>query len=75
MTVYTVGYLKTLPVQTLKKMLREAGYTQREVGRLKRPPCSHVSVNRVIRKQQSSQPVWEQIAWCLNHPKRELVVA
>ena len=73
MVTYTVTYLKTLPAPSVRKLVREAGYTLREVGRRKRPPCSHSIVSRTIRKHVASEPVWEAIAFCLNHPKVEAV--
>ena len=70
---YTVTYIKTLPAPSVKKLLREAGYTQGAVAALH--GCRQSVVSRTIRKQISSRPVWERIAWCLNHPRREQVVA
>lgn len=73
MVTYTVTYLKSLPAPSVRKLLREAGYTLRDVGRSKRPRCSHSIVSRTIRKQVSSEPVWAAIAHCLNHPKVDAV--
>lgn len=75
MVTYTVTYLKSLPAPSVRKLVREAGYTLREVGRRKRPACSHSIVSRTIRKQVASEPVWQALADCLNRPKREQVTA
>jgi hypothetical protein len=70
MEAYTTAYIKRLPTGTIKRMLREAGYTQRDVARYH--GCSHVNVNRVIRKQMTSDPVWKSLVFLLNRPKREV---
>ena len=79
MAAYTVPYLKSLPAPSVRKLLRDAGYTMRQVGLVKRDRdgqrAAHTVVSRVIRKQMASAPVWEAIAYCLNHPKRERVPA
>ena len=69
MAPYTTAYIKSLPTGTIKRMLREAGYTQRDVARYH--GCSHVNVNRVIRKQMNSRPVWESVVFLLNRPKQQ----
>ena len=61
---YTVAYLKTLPAPTLKRLLRQAGESQRSVARYH--GCSHVTVNKTIRRQITSQPVWLALAAVLN---------
>ena len=68
---YTVTYIKALPAPSVKKLLREAGYTQHQVAALH--GCEQSVVSRTIRKRISSNPVWERIAWCLNHPRTEAV--
>jgi len=64
---HTATQVKRLPAPTVKRLLRQAGYSMVEVAaRLDR----HQSlVTRVVRKQSVSEPVWKKIAWCLNHPK------
>lgn len=71
MAPYTAAYIKSLPTGTIKRLLREAGYTQRDVAR--HHGCSHVNINRVIRKRMSSGPVWESVVFLLNRPRREVV--
>ena len=75
MATYTVPYIKSLPAPRIRKLVREAGYTLREIGRLKKPPVAHSVVGRTIRKQIASDPVWDALVHCLNHPKRERVIA
>jgi hypothetical protein len=60
--------LKTLPAPTVKKLIRDAGWTMTAIAALK-PPRNRSLVARVVRKQIVSDPVWERIAWCLNHPR------
>jgi hypothetical protein len=69
---HTASQVKQLPAPTVKKLLREAGYTMVEVARMK-PARHHSLVTRVVKKQSVSGEVWKRIAWCLNHPKREEV--
>ncbi len=64
---YTAEDIKTLPAPSVKKLLREAGYTMADVAR--RRGVSKSLVSRVVRKKHPSAPVWEDVAWCLNHPK------
>jgi hypothetical protein len=59
--------IKTLPAPSVKRLLREAGYTMSDVARLNRR--HHSLVWRVIRKQSKSDAVWARIAWCLDHPR------
>ena len=73
MAPYTTTYIKALPTGTIKRLLREAGYSQSDVARYH--GCSHVNVNRVIRKQMNSAPVWESLVFLLNRPKKTEEVA
>jgi hypothetical protein len=67
-TTHDVTRIKALPAPSVKRLLREAGYNMSDVARLK--PLRHPSlVWRVIRKQSTSDAVWQRIAWCLNHPR------
>jgi hypothetical protein len=34
-----------------------------------KPPRNRSLVARVVKKQIVSEPMWERIAWCLNHPR------
>ena len=68
------AHLKTLPAPTLRKMLREAGWSLAAVAAVE-PRRDPTLVVRVVRKQIVSDPMWERIAWCLNHPRRGRVVA
>ena len=61
--------VKQLPAPTVKRLLREEGYTMLEVARME-PARHHSLVTRVVRKQSVSNRVWERIAWCLNNPKK-----
>jgi hypothetical protein len=67
MVTYTVEEVKRLPAPSVKRLLRQAGYSVRSVGQ--RRQISHSVVSRVIRKQVSSLPVWQDIVWALNHPR------
>lgn len=59
--------IKTLPAPSVKRLLRQAGYTMSDVARLNdRHPSL---VWRVIRKQSKSKKVWARVAWCLAHPR------
>ena len=73
MAPYSIAYIKALPTGTIKRLLREAGYTQRDVARYH--GCFYVNVNRVIRKQMTSGPVWESVVFLLNRPKKAEEVA
>lgn len=68
MDTYSVAYLKKTKAQTIKRLLREAGYTQRDVARTH--GCSHVVVNRTIRKKDASDPIWRTIARMLSRQKK-----
>lgn len=65
---YTLTQLKSLPAPTVKRLLREAGHTQRSVAARRQVASSLVS--RVVSKKVASKPVWEDIVWALNHPRR-----
>ncbi len=67
-TTHDATRIKSLPMPSVKRLLREAGYTMSDVARLK-PVRHHSLVWRVIRKQSKSEAVWARIAWCLNHPR------
>lgn len=68
---YTVTQIKSLPAPSVKKLLRERGWNLSTVAA--RRDISQSLVSRVIRKQVTSAPVLEDIAWCLNHPRVEQV--
>jgi hypothetical protein len=61
--------LKTLPAPTVKKRLREAGWNMALVAAVA-PARSPSLVQRVIRKEIPSAPMWERIAWCLANPRK-----
>jgi hypothetical protein len=63
---HTASYTKRLPAPSIRKLLRETGWTQAEVAH--RHGCQQSFVSRVIAKQFASDPLWTTIAWCLNHP-------
>jgi hypothetical protein len=63
---HNVTHIKRLPAPTVKKMLREAGHSYSSVARRRNRPPSLVS--RVVRKQATSAPIWDDIVWALAHP-------
>ena len=66
---HTVQSIKALPAPTVKKLLRERGFTLTDVARrLDRVPSL---VSRVVRKEAKSDPVWTAIAAMLNEPRRK----
>lgn len=65
--------LKTLPAPTVKRLLREAGWSMADVAAIK-PARNRSLVARVVRKQIVSEPIWARIAWCLDHPRRDVAV-
>lgn len=70
---HTASQVKQLPAPTVKRLLREAGYSMADVARMD-PPRHFSLVTRVVKKQSVSDPVWERIAWCLNNPKKAVAV-
>lgn len=70
---YTVTQMKALPAPTVKRLLREVGHNLTSVARRRQVAPSLVS--RVVSKQVSSRPVWEDIVWALNHPRQTEEVA
>ncbi len=66
MVTHNVTHIKRLSAPTVKRMLREAGHTYSSVAR--RRDVFPSLVSRVVRKQTSSAPIWEDIVWALNHP-------
>ena len=69
---HQASQLKTLPAPTVKKLLRDAGWNMAAVAALD-PARNRSLVARVVKKQIVSDPVWERISWCLNHPRVEAV--
>jgi predicted transcriptional regulator len=61
---YTATLIKRLPAPSVKKLLRDRGYTLTDVA--KRMDRSHALVSRVVRKEAQSEPVWREIAQMLN---------
>lgn len=70
---YTVSHIRALPAPSIKKLLREAGYTLSDVAA--RRVVAPSLVSRVVRKQVTSLPVLEDIVHCLNHPRAKEAVA
>jgi hypothetical protein len=66
----TVSHIKRLSAPTVKRLLREAGHNYSSVA--ERRDLWPSLVSRVVRKQAISAPVWEDIVWALNHPRREV---
>jgi hypothetical protein len=64
---YTLEYIKGLPAPSVKKLLREANHNLSSVARRRQIAPSIVS--RVVSRQVTSWPVWEDIVWALNHPQ------
>ena len=64
---YTRAYIKTLPAPSIRKLLREAGWTQKAIA--ERHGCRQSVVSHLVRKGIESGPLWDTISWCLNHPK------
>jgi hypothetical protein len=64
---HTVSHIKRLSAPTVKRLLREAGHSYSSVARRRNKMASLVS--RVVRKQATSAPIWEDIVWALNHPE------
>ena len=60
MTPAEVRDIRTLPAPTIKRLLREAGSNLSDIARRRKIHPSIVS--RVVRKQVTSAPVWEEIA-------------
>lgn len=71
---HDVSHVRTLPAPTVKKMLRDAGWSLSRVAAIK-PARHRTLVVRVVRKQIVSDPMWRRIEWCLQHPRREQVPA
>jgi transcriptional regulator with XRE-family HTH domain len=61
---HTPQTVKQLPSPSVKKLLREHGYTLMDVAR--RMKRSHSLVSRVVSKKATSEPVLEKIAEMLN---------
>lgn len=64
----TASQVKRFPAPTVKRLLREAGYTMVAVARMD-PPRHYSLITSVVKKRSVSRPVWERIAWCLNNPR------
>lgn len=64
---HTVADIQTRPAPSVKRLLRQAGYTLADVAR--RRACDPSAVSRTIRKQATSAGIWAAVVWCLNHPK------
>jgi hypothetical protein len=64
---YTATHIKQMPAPSVKKLLRERGYTLTDVAR--RMARSHALVSRVVRKQAVSEPVLREIARILNEQR------
>lgn len=64
----TASQIKRLPAPTVKRLLREAGYTLTAVAQLD-PPRHYSLITSVVKKRSVSKRVWERIEWCLNNPK------
>jgi hypothetical protein len=70
---HTVSEVKQKSAPSVKKLLREAGYSLSDVAARRGKDPSAVS--RVVRKHATSDLIWADVVWCLNHPKRERVSA
>lgn len=64
---FTASQIKALPAPSVKKLLRERGYTFMDVAR--RMNRSHALISRVVRKQAVSAPVLVEIARMLSEPQ------
>ena len=70
---HTVTEVKQKSAPSVKKLLREAGYSLTDVAA--RRDVYPSAVSRTIRKRATSDLIWGDVVWCLNHPKRERVEA
>lgn len=65
---YSTDTIRQLPAPTVKRLLRERGYTLSRVAReMKR---THALVSRVVSKQSTSERVWDRIARIVNGPPK-----
>jgi hypothetical protein len=64
---HTATHIKRLPAPTVKRMLRGAGHTYSSVA--SRRDVHPSLVSRVVRKQATSEAIWEDIVWALSHPR------
>ena len=69
MVTYTATSIKTLRAPTVKRLLRERGYSMRDVAR--NLGISHSVVSRAVRKKTTSTPALVEIARLLNQPERQ----
>jgi uncharacterized protein YerC len=67
MSRITPDHIKSLPAPSIRKLLREHGYTYMAVAR--RMGRSHALVSRVVNKKAKSSHVWAVVAEMLNERK------
>ena len=66
---HTVSSVKRLRAPSVKKLLRERGYTMADVAR--NIGVNHSVISRAVRKKGASDRALAEVARLLNQPERE----